>query len=117
MVTNSQRYGRLPSGFMLAETVSHFLNNTTMTTTENMPSRQTIILVGLVGCFLTSVAGVTGAMLISGWQLSGGGPEWAKRLALGYPCACLVVLVVFPVLVPWLTQRLEAKRGARKDQH
>ena len=33
-----------------------------MTTAVNMPSRQTIILVGLEGCFLTSVAGVTGAM-------------------------------------------------------
>jgi hypothetical protein len=90
------------------------LNDITMTTTVNMPSRQTIILVGLVGCFLTSVAGVTGAMLISGWQASGGGLEWLKRLALGYPCACLVVLGVFPVLVPRLTQRLEAKRVARR---
>jgi hypothetical protein len=87
-----------------------------MTTTVNMPSRQTIILVGLVGCFLTSVAGVTGAMLISGWQASGGGLEWVKRLALGYPCACLVVLAVFPVLVPWLTQHLEAKKFVRQDQ-
>jgi hypothetical protein len=87
-----------------------------MNTSLNMPSRQTIILVGLVGCFLTSVAGVTGAMLISGWQGSGGGLEWAKRLALGYPCACLVVLAVFPVLVPRLTQRLESKRVARLEQ-
>lgn len=87
------------------------MKHTIMTTAVNMPSRQTIILVGLVGCFLTSVAGVTGAMLIAGWQVSGGGLEWAKRLALGYPCACLVVLGVFPVLVPRLTQRLESKRG------
>jgi hypothetical protein len=103
---------------MLAQTIilpySNYLNDITMTTTVNMPSRQTIILVGLVGCFLTSVAGVTGAMLISGWQASGGGLEWLKRLALGYPCACLVVLGVFPVLVPRLTQRLEAKRVARR---
>ena len=84
-----------------------------MTTDLKMPSRRTIVLVGLVGCFLTSLSGVTGAMLISGWHESGGGPEWAKRLALGYPCACLVVLVLFPVLVPKLTQRLEAHRAEK----
>ena len=78
-----------------------------------MPSRKTIILVGLVGCFLTSVAGVTGAMLISGWHEAGGGIEWAKRLALGYPCACLVVVGIFPVLVPVLTQRLESNQGGK----
>jgi phosphotransferase system glucose/maltose/N-acetylglucosamine-specific IIC component len=79
-----------------------------MTPTVTTPSRKTIILVGLVGCFLTSVAGVTGSMLISGWSASGGALEWVKRLALGYPCACLVVWGLFPLLVPWLTQRLEA---------
>jgi hypothetical protein len=84
-----------------------------MTTSMNMPSRKTIILVGLVGCFLTSVAGVTGSMLMSGWVNSGGWLEWSKRLALGYPCACLVVLGIFPVLIPWLTQLLEATRVAR----
>ena len=85
-----------------------------MTTSLNMPSRKTIILVGLVGCFLTSVAGVTGAMLISGWYESGGLVEWANRLALGYPCACLVVVSIFPVLVPGLTQRLESNQGAKE---
>ena len=84
-----------------------------MTPTFNVPSRRTIILVGLVGCLLTSVAGVTGAMLIAGWHESGGGPEWAKRLAFGYPCACLVVMGVFPLLVPRLTQRLEASALAQ----
>jgi hypothetical protein len=84
-----------------------------MTTSLNLPSRKTIILVGLVGCFLTSVAGVTGAMLISGWHEAGGWHEWAKRLALGYPCACLVVLSIFPFLVPQLTQRLETIREAK----
>jgi len=84
-----------------------------MNASLNMPSRKTIILVGLLGCFLTSVAGVTGAMLISGWHEAGGWLEWAKRLALGYPWACLVVLVVFPLLVPWLTQRLESSQVAR----
>jgi hypothetical protein len=42
--------------------------------------------------------------------VSGGWLEWSKRLALGYPCACLVVLLIFPLLVPRLTQRLEANR-------
>jgi hypothetical protein len=87
--------------------------NQAMTISTNMPSRKTIILVGLVGCFLTSVAGVTGSMLISGWVNSGGWLEWSKRLALGYPCACFVVLGIFPVLVPWLTQRLE---GPKEEQ-
>ena len=73
----------------------------------NMPSTKTIILVGLVGCFLTSVAGVSGSMLISGWDMSGGWSEWLKRLGLGYPCACLVVLSVFPRMVPKMTQYLE----------
>ena len=81
-----------------------------MSTSANIPSGKTIILVGLAGCFLTSVAGITGGMLLSGWHEAGGGLEWVKRLALGYPCACLVVLGVFPVLVPWLTRRFEARR-------
>ena len=50
-------------------------------------------------------------MLISGWAMSGGWPEWSHRLVLGYPCACSVVLGLFPFLVPWLTRRLEATRS------
>lgn len=71
------------------------------------PSIKTIILVGLSGCFLTSLAGVSGSMLISGWDISGGWSEWIKRLGLGYPCACLVVLSVFPHMVPKMTRFLE----------
>ena len=78
-----------------------------MTNSLTTPSTKTIILVGLLGCFLTSVAGVTGSMLISGWDISGGWPEWSKRLGLGYPCASLVVLLVFPLLVPKMTRFLE----------
>ena len=78
-----------------------------MSLDSNMPSTRTVILVGFVGCFLTSLAGVTGAMCLSGWQASGGGAEWVRRLAIGYPCACLVVLSVFPILVPRLTQYFE----------
>ena len=75
----------------------------------NTPSTKTILLVGLVGCFLTSVAGVSGYMLISGWNTSGGWSEWIKRLGLGYPCACLVVLSLFPRLVPNMTRFLEGQ--------
>lgn len=73
------------------------------------PSTKTIILVGLLGCFFTSVAGVSGSMLISGWDISGGWSEWIKRLGLGYPCACLVVLSVFPRMVPKMTRFLEGQ--------
>ena len=80
-----------------------------MANSPNIPSTKTIILVGLLGCLLTSVAGVSGSMLISGWDMAGGWAEWIKRLALGYPCACLVVLSVFPRLVPKVTRLLEAR--------
>jgi len=80
-----------------------------MANSLNLPSTKTIILVGLLGCLLTSVAGVSGSMLISGWDMAGGWPEWIKRLGLGYPCACLVVLSVFPRLVPKMTRFLEAR--------
>jgi hypothetical protein len=78
-----------------------------MANSLNTPSTKTIILVGLLGCFLTSVAGVSGSMLISGWDTSGGWSEWIKRLGLGYPCACLVVLSVFPRMVPKMTRFFE----------
>lgn len=80
-----------------------------MTNSQNIPSTKTIILVGLLGCFLTSVAGVSGSMLMSGWDMSGGWSEWIKRLGLGYPCACLVVLTVFPRMVPKMTRFLEGQ--------
>ena len=81
----------------------------TMANPLNTPSTKTIILVGLLGCFLTSVAGVSGSMLLSGWDASGGWLEWIKRLGLGYPCACLVVLSVFPRMVPKMTRLLEGQ--------
>jgi len=76
---------------------------------SDRPSAKTIILVGLVGCFFTSLAGVSGSMLLSGFAQAGGWAEWLKRLAFGYPCACVVVLLVFPHLVPKLTAYLEAR--------
>ncbi len=90
-----------------------------MANSLNIPSTKTIILVGLVGCFLTSVAGVSGSMLITGWGMAGGWPEWLKRLGLGYPCACLVVLSVFPRMVPTMTRFLEgpsSRQGGDSSQ-
>ena len=80
-----------------------------MANSLNAPSTKTIILVGLFGCFLTSVAGVSGSMLLSGWDASGGWSEWVKRLGLGYPCASFVVLSVFPRMVPKMTRFLEGQ--------
>jgi hypothetical protein len=80
-----------------------------MENSSTRPSKKSIILVGLVGCFLTSLAGVTGAMLLSGFAQSGGWAEWLKRLSLGYPCACVVVLLIFPHLVPTMTAHLESR--------
>jgi hypothetical protein len=87
-----------------------------MTTPVHMPTRKTIILVGLVGCLLTSMAGVTGTLLVSGWSESGGWFEWGRRLAVGYPWACVVVLSVFPVLVPRMTRYLESQRAIQEQQ-
>ncbi len=62
-----------------------------------------IICVGLIGCFLTSVTGVTAVMLFLGWTEQGGLAEWLKRIAIGYPASTLIVFLVFPWLVPKLT--------------
>lgn len=63
-----------------------------------------IIFVGLIGCFLTSVTGVTAVMLFRGWTEQGGWIEWAKRIGIGYPASTLIVFLVFPWMVPKLTQ-------------
>ena len=62
-----------------------------------------IICVGLIGCFLTSVTGVTAVMLFRGWVEQGGWIEWAKRIAIGYPASTLIVFSIFPWMVPKLT--------------
>jgi hypothetical protein len=73
-----------------------------------------IVLVGLMGCFLTSVAGVSGLMIYNGWQSQGGWSEWAFRLSIGYPCSCIVVLLVFPWFIPkashWIEEGLSQQR-------
>jgi hypothetical protein len=81
-----------------------------------VPSKKTIILVGLLGCLLTSAAGITGSMLLAGWGLSGGWPEWIRRLATGYPCASLVVWLIFPTLIPRMTHWLEARRSKNESR-
>jgi hypothetical protein len=69
----------------------------------------TIIVVGLVGCFLTSLAGSTAVMLAKGWQSQGGLHELLYRLSVGYPAACGVVFCVFPYFVPKVTNFLDEK--------
>jgi hypothetical protein len=63
-----------------------------------------IICVGLIGCFLTSVTGVTAVMLFRGWTEQGGWIEWAKRIGIGYPASTLIVFSVFPWMVPKLNR-------------
>ena len=68
-----------------------------------------IIIVGLVGCFLTSLTGSTAVMLAKGWNNQGGLAELLYRLSIGYPAACIVVFLVFPYLIPKLTVALDKK--------
>lgn len=68
-----------------------------------------IILVGLVGCFLTSLTGSIAIMMNKGWEAQGGFPELLHRLSIGYPASCFIVFFVFPVIVPKLTQLLDQK--------
>jgi hypothetical protein len=67
----------------------------------------TVILVGLVSCLLTSMTGIAAVMLSYGWSQSGGGREWLHRLSIAYPAASIVVVAVFPWLVPWLAGVVE----------
>lgn len=68
-----------------------------------------IILVGLVGCFLTSLTGSIAVMMDKGWSSQGGFSELVNRLSVGYPASCLIVFFVFPVIVPKITQLLDQK--------
>ena len=68
-----------------------------------------IILIGLVGCFLTTLTGSFAVMLNKGWATQGGFPELLQRFSIGYPASCLVVIFVFPFMVPKITQLLEQK--------
>ncbi len=71
---------------------------------ESLKRAYPIICVGLIGCFLTSVTGVTAVMLARGWVDQGGWAEWAKRIAIGYPASTSVVFLIFPWMVPRLTK-------------
>ena len=68
-----------------------------------------IILIGLIGCFLTSLTGSIAVMLNKGWAAQGGFPELLHRFSIGYPASCLVVFFVFPVIVPKIAQLLDQK--------
>jgi hypothetical protein len=68
-----------------------------------------IILVGLVGCFLTSLTGSTVVMLAKGWDSQGGFSELIYRLSVGYSASSVIVFLVFPFLIPKLTTTLEKK--------
>jgi hypothetical protein len=48
-------------------------------------------------------------MLNKGWATQGGFPELLQRFSIGYPASCLVVIFVFPFMVPKITQLLEQK--------
>ena len=41
-------------------------------------------------------------MIFNGWEMQGGWTEWAKRIAIAYSAASVVVITVFPLLVPKL---------------
>jgi hypothetical protein len=79
----------------------------------------TIIAVGLVGCLLTSMAGIAAVMLSYGWAAAGGWREWLHRLGIAYPAASILVLVVFPWLVPRLSALVERQlvRSAQLPSH
>lgn len=68
-----------------------------------------IILIGFVGCFLTSLTGSIAVMLNKGWATQEGFPELLHRFSIGYPASCLVVFFVFPFMVPKITQLLGQK--------
>ena len=65
-----------------------------------------LIAVGIFGCFLTSIAGIAAVMIFDGWAGSGGFSEFIRRFSVAYPFACLVVIVVFPWMIPFFTEKL-----------
>jgi hypothetical protein len=48
-------------------------------------------------------------MLVKGWTKEGGLVEFFYRLSVGYPASCVVVVIVFPLLIPILTKFIDAK--------
>lgn len=72
----------------------------------NKQSR-TVILIGILGCFLTSTAGITAVMILDGWAISGGFSEFIRRFVIAYTFACLVVIAVFPWMIPFLMEKFK----------
>lgn len=64
----------------------------------------TIVLAGLIGCLLTSMAGITAVMVSAGWSAQGGMREWLHRLCIAYPAASVVVVLAFRWLILLLSE-------------
>ena len=67
----------------------------------------TFIIVGVLGCFLTSTTGIAAVMFFDGWNVSGGVYEFFRRLGIAYPSACITVVTVFPGLMPFLMKKFK----------
>lgn len=68
---------------------------------------KTLIVIGVLGCLLTSMAGISAVMFFDGWHISGGFTEFFRRLGIAYPFACIVVIAVFPWMIPFLMQKFK----------
>jgi hypothetical protein len=66
-----------------------------------------LIFIGVLGCLLTSTAGISAVMIFDGWHASGGFTEFFRRLGIAYPFACIVVIIVFPWMIPFLMHKFE----------
>jgi len=64
------------------------------------PSRHEVLIIGLVGSFLTCVAATAANLMFE--RMSGGALPFIGRVAVGYASAASVVMLVFPQLVPRL---------------
>jgi len=107
VVTLTSRANEFSLNIIKTETPDHSSNSQGLMKLNKQI--KTIIVVGLVGCFLTSLAGSTAVMLAKGWESQGGLSELLYRLSIGYPAACGVVFCVFPYLVPKVTNFLDEK--------
>lgn len=69
-----------------------------------------VVLPGLVGCFLTCVASVAAGLLAEGSTPASGWAVFIERLGVGYGAASLVVVLVFPLLMPALLRWFDGGR-------
>lgn len=73
---------------------------------------KSIILTGMVGCFLTSVASISANMVFQGWESQGGWNQWLIRVVIGYSAALIIVVGLFPLIVPKLAEYFDKKLTA-----